>query len=298
MSYDDLNIFRQVAADGSFTKAADNLGRPKSSISMAVSRLEAYLGLRLLERTTRRIRLTDAGMNLYNDSAEHLDALRELILSTQTQSRSISGTLRLAAPYEFGAHHLSSIAARLMAEHIDLRIILDVKYGPADFFGTNYDIMFSLIDQELPDSSIVMKKVFELHRGIFASPELLRQYTNPLKPEDLVELPLLCAADERTWQFNSANGDGEPINIDVGQPRLNSSNADFRKRAALEGVGVIRVTSSFCQNEVENGSLKRLLPDYECQPLKVIALMPTRRLTLPKVRLFLDTLASDKNASN
>ena len=298
MGYDDLNIFRQVAADGSFTKAADNLGRPKSSISMAVSRLEAYLGLRLLERTTRRIRLTDAGMNLYNDSAEHLDALRDLILSTQTQSRSISGTLRLAAPYEFGAHHLSSIAARLMAEHIDLRIILDVKYGPADFFGTNYDIMFSLIDQELPDSSIVMKKVFELHRGIFASPELLRQYTNPLKPEDLVELPLLCAADERTWQFNSANGDGEPINIDVGQPRLNSSNADFRKRAALEGVGVIRVTSSFCQNEVENGSLKRLLPDYECQPLKVIALMPTRRLTLPKVRLFLDTLASDKNASN
>lgn len=265
---------------------------------MAVSRLEAYLGLRLLERTTRRIRLTDAGMNLYNDSAEHLDALRDLILSTQTQSRSISGTLRLAAPYEFGAHHLSSIAARLMAEHIDLRIILDVKYGPADFFGTNYDIMFSLIDQELPDSSIVMKKVFELHRGIFASPELLRQYTNPLKPEDLVELPLLCAADERTWQFNSANGDGEPINIDVGQPRLNSSNADFRKRAALEGVGVIRVTSSFCQNEVENGSLKRLLPDYECQPLKVIALMPTRRLTLPKVRLFLDTLASDKNAGN
>ena len=298
MSYDDLNIFRQVAADGSFTKAADNLGRPKSSISMAVSRLEAYLGLRLLERTTRRIRLTDAGMNLYNDSAEHLDALRELILSTQTQSRSISGTLRLAAPYEFGAHHLSSIAARLMAQHIDLRIILDVKYGPADFFGTNYDIMFSLIDQELPDSSIVMKKVFELHRGIFASPELLRQYTNPLKPEDLVELPLLCAVDERTWQFNSANGDGEPINIDVGQPRLNSSNADFRKRAALEGVGVIRVTSSFCQNEVENGSLKRLLPDYECQPLKVIALMPTRRLTLPKVRLFLDTLASDKNAGN
>lgn len=298
MSYDDLNTFRQVAAVGSFTKAADNLGRPKSSISTAVSRLEANLGLRLLERTTRRIKLTDAGLNLYTDCAEHLDALHELMLSAQTQGRSISGTLRLAAPYEFGAHHLASIAARLMAEHSDLRIILDVKYGPADFFDTNYDIMFSLIDQELPDSSLVMKKVFELHRGIFASPEFLRQHATPSKPEDLEALPLLCAADERTWQFYSAGGDDEPIKLDVGQPRLNTSNADFRKRAALEGVGVIRVTSSFCQNEVENGSLKRLLPDYHCQPLKVIALMPTRRLTLPRVRLFLDTLVSEKNAGN
>ncbi len=296
MSYDDLNVFRQVAADGSFTKAADKLGRPKSSISTAVSRLETFLGLRLLERTTRRIRLTDAGTNLYNDSAEHLDALRDLMQSAQTQSRSISGTLRIAAPYELGAHHLSSIAARLMAEHTDLRIILDIKYGPADFFNTNYDIMFSLIDEELPDSSIVMKKVFELDRGIFAAPGLLCKYRTPSKPEDLMELPLLCAADERTWQFFSANGDGEPIYVDVGQPRLSTSHADFRKRAALEGVGVIRVTSTFCQNEVENGSLKQLLTDYECQPLKVIALMPARRLTLPRVRLFLDTLAAEKNA--
>ncbi|MEP0940271.1 MAG: LysR family transcriptional regulator [Rhizobiaceae bacterium] len=293
-----MNIFRQVAMAGSFTKAADNLGRPKSSISTAISRLEAHLGLRLLERTTRRIKLTDAGLNLYTDSAEHLDGLHDLMLSAQTQSQSISGTLRLAAPYEFGAHHLASIAARLMAEHSDLRIIMDVKYGPADFFDTNYDIMFSLIDQELPNSSLVMKKVFELHRGIFASPEFLRQHATPLRPENLEKLPLLCAADERTWQFTSSSRDDEPIIIDVGQPRLNSSNADFRKRAALEGVGVIRVTSTFCQNEVENGTLIQLLPDYQCQPLKVIALMPTRRLTLPRVRLFLDTLTSEKNAGN
>lgn len=298
MSYDDLNIFRQVAADGSFTKAAENLNRPKSSISTAVSRLEAYLGLRLLERTTRRIRLTDAGTNLYNESAEHLNALHDLMLSAQTHSQSISGTLRLAAPYEFGAHHLASIAARLMAEHADLRIILDVKYGPADFFDTNYDIMFSLIDQELPNSSIVMKKVFELHRGLFASPDFLRRHATPQTPQDLEALPLLCAADERTWQFEPDKSGSEPILVDVGEPRLNTSNADFRKRAALEGVGVIRVTASFCQNEVENGSLKQLLPDYQCQPLKVIALMPTRRLTLPRVRLFLDTLAADKSAGN
>ena len=297
MSYDDLNIFRQVAADGSFTKAADNLDRPKSSISTAVSRLEAYLGVRLLERTTRRIRLTDAGMNLYNDGAEHLDALHDLMLSAQSHSRAISGTLRLAAPYEFGAHHLASVAARLMAEHAGLRIILDVRYGQANFIDTNYDIVFSLIDQELPDSSIVMKKVFELHRGIFASTELLRRHGVPSKPEDLLGLPLLCAADERTWQFDRADHQGEPIQIDVGQPRLNSSNADFRKRAALEGVGIFRVTSSFCQNEVESGRLIRLLPDYECQSLKVIALMPARRLTLPRVRLFLDTLAAEKSAS-
>lgn len=297
MSFDDLNIFRQVAADGSFTKAASNIGRPKSSVSTAVSRLEARLGIRLLERSTRRIRLTDAGMHLYNDSSEHMDALHDLMLSVQTQGRSISGVLRLASPYEFGAHHLSVIAARLMDKHKGLRIVLDVKYGPVDLYDTNYDIVFSMTDQELRNSTIVMKRVIELHRGIFASHEFLRKYAEPKTPEDLTELPLLCAADERNWQFAPADGDGEPINIDVGQPRLISANADFRKRAALEGVGVFRVTSSFTQNEVESGLLKRLLPDYECQPLKIFALMPTRRLTLPRVRLFLNTLVSDKNTA-
>lgn len=298
MSFDDLNIFRQVAADGSFTKAAGNLGRPKSSISTAVSRLEAHLGLRLLERSTRRIRLTDAGVHLYNDSGEHLDALQELMLSAQTQGRSISGTLRLAAPYEFGAHHLSSVAAHLMAKYPELRIVLDIKYGFVDLFDTNYDIVFSMTDREIPNSTIVVKRVFELDRWIFASQKFLRHHAEPRTPEELTGLPLLCGADEKTWRFTPANGEGEPLDIDVGQPRLISANAGFRKSAAVDGVGILRVTSTFCKNEVDAGLLKRILPDFACQPLKVFALMPTRRLTLPRVRLFLDKFVSYKYADS
>lgn len=292
MSYDDLNIFRQVAADGSFTKAAASLGRPKSSISTAVSRLEAHLGLRLLERSTRRVRLTDAGSTLYNDSGEHIDALHDLMLSTQSQGRSISGILRLAAPYEFGAHHLSSIASQLMKQHKGLRVVLDVKYGAVDLYETNYDVVFSMTDRDLPDSSTVMKRVIELNRGVFASPDLLQKHGEPTTPDDLSKLPLLCSDGEEFWRFSSTEGKHNTIDVKVDQKRLVSANADFRKRAALEGVGVFRVAQTFCQIEIKAGQLKRLLPNYECQPLKIFALMPARRLTLPRVRLFLNALGS------
>lgn len=295
MSCDDLNIFRQVASDGSFTKAAASLGRPKSSVSTAVSRLEAHLGLRLLERSTRRIRLTDAGMHLFNDCGEHMDALHDLILSAQTQGRSISGTLRLAAPYEFGAHHLSLIAAELLTKHKELRVSLDVKYGPVDLFDANYDIVFSMTDRELPDSTAVIKRVIVLNRGIFASPELLRKYEEPATLGDLTKFPILCSEDEKMWQFSSGDGQGGTSNFEIDKPRLISANADFRKRAALEGIGIFRVTSTFCESEVETGLLKKLLPDLECQPLKIFAMMPARRLTLPRVRLFLNTLTANKN---
>ena len=248
------------------------------------------MGLRLLERSTRRVRLTDAGMQLYNDCGEHLDALRDLILSAQSQGRSISGILRLAAPYEFGAHHLSSIASRLMNKHPGLQVFLDVKYGPVDLYDTNYDIVFSMTDQDLPDSTTVMKRVIELKRGVFASPEFLKKNEEPVTPDDLAKLPLLCSEGEKFWRFVSTDGKHRAFDIEIDQHRLISANAAFRKQAALDGVGAFRVTATFCQNEIKSGQLKLLLPNYECQPLKIFALMPTRRLTLPRVRLFLNAL--------
>ncbi|HNP35249.1 MAG TPA: LysR family transcriptional regulator [Woeseiaceae bacterium] len=293
MRFDDLNVFHHVVTHGTFTAAAKALGRPKSSVSAAVARLEAFLGLRLLERTTRRIRLTEAGTHLHDESAEHVDVLHDILVSVQSQSRAISGTLRLAAPYEFGAHHLAEVSARLMAEHPALRIVLDVDHRPVDLFERNYDIVFSMTDLDLSDSSIVGKRVFSLHRGVFASPKLLQQYGEPATPDDLSRMPLLCGINEKSWKFIDPETDESWFEMDVDQPRLVSSNASVRKLAMLNGLGVARLTSTFCEKERMDGQLKPLLPGYVCQPLTVYALMPARRLTLPKVRLFLDTLVSN-----
>ncbi|QIE54900.1 LysR family transcriptional regulator [Pikeienuella piscinae] len=296
MRYDDLRAFHHVAIQGSFTGAARVLRRPKSSVSAAVARLEATLGLRLLERTTRRIRLTEAGGELHHQCAEHVDALNEVLLSIQSRSRGISGTLRLAAPYEFGAHHLAATAARLMSLHPELQIVLDVEHRPVDLFDRNYDIVFSMTDRELSASSVVAKRVFTLERGVFAAPSLLRGGAAPCSPDALAGLPLLCGVNEEHWSFIAPEPEAERIRMKIAAPRLVSPNAGVRKLAALAGVGVVRITKTFCASELKSGELIQLLADHTCQPLTVYALMPARRLTLPRVRLFLNTLAAIESA--
>ncbi|WP_322867460.1 LysR family transcriptional regulator [Aquicoccus sp. G2-2] len=290
MSLDDMNVFYYVAKHGSFTSAARALGRPKSSVSIAVSRLEARLGLRLLERTTRRIRVTEVGMNLVEECAQHLVALEAVTETIQSQRRTVSGTLRLAAPYEFGAHHLARVAAGLMSKHEGLNVVLDVQHHTLDIFERDFDIVFSMTDSELPNSSAISKRVFTLKRGLFASPELLERHSVLKKPSDLCGMPLLCGADDILWRFYDRSVDRNPIDISIAKPRMISANAGVRKIAALQGTGVARITTTYCADEVRSGELIPLLPDFECQALKVYALMPARRLMLPKVRAFLDSL--------
>jgi DNA-binding transcriptional LysR family regulator len=296
MNYDDLSIFHHVAKHGTFTAAARALRRPKSSVSAAVSRLEAHLGLRLFERTTRRVRLTRGGAALQERSAEHLEALQEIMLSSQSQNRTVSGTLKLAAPYEFGAHHLASISAALMSKFEDLQIFLDVEHHTIDLIENDYDIVFSMTDRTLEDSSIVAKRVFILERGLFAAPSLVEEYKMPTHPEDLKDMPLLCGIDDVFWKFVSPPPKRNALGVNIVNPRMISPNAGVRKQAALLGVGIARVTTTYCAAELETGELVQLLPDYECQPLKVYALMPTRRITLPKVRIFLNALANNERA--
>ncbi|MBC7471225.1 MAG: LysR family transcriptional regulator, partial [Ramlibacter sp.] len=124
MNWDDFEAFCQVVEHGGFTAAARALDRPKSSLSVAVTRLEEQLGTRLLERTTRSLRLTDAGESLYRDVSRPLAELREVAVDALAKGERVQGTLHLAAPYEFGAHHLAKVACTVMAQHPQLKVHL------------------------------------------------------------------------------------------------------------------------------------------------------------------------------
>jgi len=288
MNWEDLDTFCHVIDHGSFSEAARALGRPKSSVSASIARLEGRLSSRLIERTTRRLRLTESGETLYREMSPLFRQLREGLSSAAAKGQAVSGRLRIAAPYEFGAHHLGAVACKMLGEHPDLEVDVDVEHQPINLFDQEYDIVFTMVDKGLPSTSGVVRRVFSLERSLFASDELLGEVAEPRTPYDLTNLPLIAAASDTDWFFTDSAGGQH--SIPIAAPRLRSSNAGIRLQAALAGLGVARITATYCEAAVEAGRLRRLLAEFECAPLRVYALLPARRLMPLKVKLFLDTL--------
>lgn len=291
MNLDDFDAFCLVVDHGGFTAAARVLDRPKSSLSASVSRLEERLGTRLLERTTRRLRLTDAGESLYRDISKPLAQLRDHAVDAAVKGSQVHGTLRVAAPYEFGAHHLATVACRVMKAHPQLKVHLDVEHARVDLFERHYDIVFSAIDNPYAPTTVVTRRVYSLERGLYASPELMARHPGFSAPEDLDALPLLAGADDTRWSFVAAGGD--TADVDVRNPPMRSGNAGVRLQAAIAGLGVARITATFCAQAIASGQLVRLLPQWECAPLRIHALLPGRRLVPAKVRAFFEALEEE-----
>ena len=287
MDWGDVDAFCCVIDHGGFTAAARALDRPKSSVSAAVARLEAQVGARLLQRTTRRVRATEAGQTLYRDVAPLFQRLREVRVDAMALGKTVAGTLRIAAPYEFGAHHLGDVIGAMLARYPELRIELDVEHGRVDPLDRRYDVVFTMFDDDLPDSGRVARRIFSLPRGVFAAPKLFERHRAPRRPEDLAELPALASVADLEWSFSDAKGNAVDVPI---RPRLRSANADVRRQAAVAAQGVARVTSSFCAELVRAGKLVPLLPEWTCAPLLIYALLPSRRQLPAKVRVFLDVL--------
>jgi DNA-binding transcriptional LysR family regulator len=288
MDWRDWELFCEVVQHGGFSAAARVLGHPKSSLSAAVQRLEGQLGLRLIERTTRHLRLTDAGEKIYRRVQPLFIALHETKTEALAMSSAVVGTLRIKSPYEFGAHHAGPVACDLMARYPDLTIRIDVEHEIVNPVAENYDIVFAMLEAPLPSAGIVIRRVFSLERGLFAAPALLERYGEPRSLEDLARLPLLAGPSDVAWAITPPSSTAEHLSVE--KAKLVSSNAHIRLQAALASHGVLRVTASFTRAAVEAGSLIRVLPDHVCEPLSVHALLPTRQFVPAKVRCFLDAL--------
>lgn len=288
MDWRDWELFCEVVEHGGFSAAARALGHPKSSLSAAVQRLEGQLGLRLIERTTRHLRLTDAGETIYRRVRPLFAALHDTRSEALAMSSAVSGTLRIKSPYEFGAHHAGPVACELMNRHPDLVIRIDVEHEIVNPVAENYDIVFAMLEAPLPSAGIVIRRVFTLQRGLFAAPALLERLGEPEKLADLARFPLIVGPNDAHWTVTTPGRQTESLS--VAEARMISSNAHVRLQAALGGHGVLRVTASFARAAVEAGLLRRVLPDHVCEPLSVHALLPARQFVPAKVRCFLDAL--------
>ncbi|QXL83356.1 LysR family transcriptional regulator [Comamonas sp. NLF-1-9] len=291
MNWNDCEMFCHVVEHGGFSAAAHYLGHPKSSISSAVQRLEQELDTRLLERTTRSVRTTEAGEILYKRSAHLFTNLHEACNEALSSRREVAGTLRIAAPYEFGAHHLGPVAGRVMETFPHLQLQIDVEHRQINPHVEPYDIVFAMLEHQLPSSSIVIRRMFSLERGLFTSPVLLQKMGQPLHPADLKSWPLVVSSADTEWTFTDQ--DGVDHGVPIQNPRVISANADFRLQAATNSFGITRVTATFCAPAVARGELVRVrLPGYTCEPLRIYALLPGKRMVPEKVRYFLEALAA------
>ena len=288
MEWRDWELFCEVVQHGGFSAAARVIGHPKSSLSAAVQRLESNLGLRLIERTTRHLRLTDAGETIYRRVKPLFIALHDTRSEALAMSSSVAGTLRIKSPYEFGAHHAGPVACELMSRYPDLAIRIDVEHEIVSPVVEHYDIVFAMLETPLPSAGIVIKRVFSLERGLFAAPGLLDRLGEPHDLEGLSRFPLLTGPNDASWALTTPAGAVEHLPVE--KARLISSNAHIRLQAALAGHGILRVTASYTRAAVEAGLLRCVLADHICEPLSVHALLPARQFVPAKVRCFLEAM--------
>ncbi|GHD55990.1 LysR family transcriptional regulator [Jeongeupia chitinilytica] len=287
--WNDWYRFVLVAQLGSFTRAAERLGMPKSSLSLAISRLEKRTGVRLFERSTRRLRLTEEGGQLLQAVQPLFTQLDDIADHLHAADDRLRGVLRIAAPYEFGTQQLGDVICNVLADHPELDIHVDVSARRVDPLADGYDIVFVVTVDALPDSSQVMRRVVSVERGLYASPALLKASPPLMSPAALGGWPLVASPNEQQWQFASPHG--EPLLLPL-SPRLRTQNAALRLRAAVEGLGVAMLATTFCEQEVARGELVRLLPDWPTDPLQIYALLPARRLMPARTRHFLERLGS------
>ncbi|MEM9631021.1 MAG: LysR family transcriptional regulator [Pseudomonadota bacterium] len=284
-----VEVFAAVAETGSFSKAAERLGLSKSAVSRRVSALEQKLSVRLLERTTRHLRLTEAGERYLAHALLALEHMREAEASARLHSDQVIGTLKVLAPMSFGKLHVAPHVPGFLTDFPGLSVDLhldDRKLNPHDL---GCDLAFQVGD--LPESSLICRKLTQLGSVVCAAPAYLEQAPPITVPADLIShnCILFSYSDNKDdWVFKSELG-REAIAVS-GNFQVNNSEALCE--AALRGLGVVRLPSFIAGPYFASGRLKQLLPQHEMATKTLYAVHNARRLVPKKIRVFIDHFAS------
>jgi len=293
----DLLIFARVADAGSFSRAAERLGLPKSTVSRRISLLEEQLGERLMVRTTRRLALTEFGQQLLEHArqvAAEVDAVKALSEFRQLRP---TGRLRVSMPSDFATLLLTDMLAAFMALHPAVSLELDLSPRRVDLLGESFDLAVRM--GELPDDALLAaRRIAVFSSGLYAAPSYLAERGVPAAPEDLAQhdaLRLLRPNGEAaTWTLTC--GDRRWESLPAG--RLAANAPDLLINLARAGAGIAAAPDYFAAPSVRRGELRRVLPDW-CMPSHIAwAVFPGRRLMPAKTRAFIDMLETTLAETN
>lgn len=288
----ELAAFVALADTGSFAAAGRLLGRDPTAISRRLSAMEARIGVRLAERSTRKVALTEAGVTYLKRIRPLLDELQaagtEAFSFADGEAR---GHLRITLPGNFGRLWLAPLIFDFLRNHPHVTIEADTSNRFVDLIGEHFDLAIRL--GELPDSRLVARKVAERRRMICASPEYLASHPAILNPQDLVEHSCLCftgRTDPYRWSFAKPSGGTHAITV---SGPLASDDGEFLVEAAVSGLGVLYTSDWYASRYLAAGQLVEILPAWPlADPGGVYVVTPAASGTPSKTRAFSDWIAA------
>ena len=283
----DMLIFAQVADSGGFTAASRVLDIPKSTVSRRVSELESALGVRLLQRTTRTLSLTDVG-RAYADRCRQLrseiDEANEAVASAGVTPR---GKLRVTAPIEIGRRYIAPCLAEFATRYDAVEVELDLSDVARDLVAEGWDLAIRVGD--LADSTLIARKLGPTQQFLCAAPDYLEGRDAPAHPTDLDDhdtLVMTAGIGGFVWRFEGADG---PVEHAV-TPRAEANDFEAVSRMAVGGLGIARLPSWVAREHLDRGALVPLLTAYRPVDLGVYVVYPSRRHHSAKLRRFLEHL--------
>jgi DNA-binding transcriptional LysR family regulator len=292
-SMDDLNdlaLFAMVVEHHGFSAASREMGIPKSRLSRRIAMLEERLGTRLLQRSSRSLKMTPVGQ-LFYERCKAIVALgesaHEVVQEAIAQPR---GLVRVSCPISLAQLWLTPLLPVFLRRYPSVRVALTVTNRPVDPLEESMDLVVRVRRPPFDDSSLVARPLGKVVDVLVASPTLLAQQGEPAGPQALSTWPTLSlptAGDFASWRLRN----GKAVENFAHQPRLLTDDMMALKGAAIDGIGVALLPEVLCAKEIQAGALRVVLPEWSCDTGEVQAIFPTRRGIVPAVRAFIDFLA-------
>jgi len=284
----EMEAFATVVDQGGFTDAAKKMGISKSAVSKHVSSLEARLGARLLNRTTRRVSPTEIGLAYYDRARRVLNDAGEADALVTSMQSAPSGLLRISVATDFGVNHLSPVLGGFLQEFEDITVNMVLNNRYVELISEGFDLAIRI--GELEDSTLRARKLTETTKRMIASPEYFNKYGRPTKIDDLNEHKLLHysnQANSAVWKLTAPSGEKRQVRtagwltVNDGQSLLN---------AAVSGLGIAYLPSFLYADALQQGLVEEAIPELPVETQGIYAVYPPGRFTQPKVRAFIDFL--------
>jgi DNA-binding transcriptional LysR family regulator len=288
--FNDLYYFVQVVDHGSFSRTAEVLGIAKSKLSRRIAQLEERLGVRLIQRSTRKFSVTELGQDFYRHALAMVvegDAAHDVIERTKTEPQ---GVVRVSCPNALLYFRVADMIARYMAANPLVQVQLEGVDRPVDVIGEGFDIALRVRFPPLDDSGLAMRALSDSSQRLVASPALLTRFPDVSAPGDLGVLPTAdwgSAGREHVWRLRGPDGASATVHH---RPRLVTDDLVAMRAAAVHGVAMVQLPTLLIQDDLLHNLLVEVLPQWLPRSGIIHAVFPSRRGLLPAVRGLLDFL--------
>lgn len=281
-----MRVFAQVAANGSFSATADQLEMSRAMVTRCISELEEWLNARLLQRTTRKVTLTDAGEQFLRRCQQILALTDEVVEETANLNSELRGQLRLTCGASFGHAQMASAIADFQAMHSKLKIDMNVSDTSINLVDARVDLAIRISNN--PDPMLIARRLASCASVLVASPEYLKHYGTPALPDSLAHHRCMThtIAGKYLWQFTRAD---ETVKVEI-KSQFSANETTVLLHASLAGGGISLQPTYLANDYIATGKLMALLPEWSVPELAINALYPSRQHLPAALRAFLDFL--------